>query len=167
MGIDDCVALYKSAKINEAIKCFDTLLRYQEESHEVNYCLGVVLFEAGDFKRASDHFKKANAIEEDYLCIYYTGLCYFNMLDFESSEYFFRKAIEKKPLSAEAYFMLALSKLYQSDIEAFNKSLKRAVLIDKIRTRKIAERFINSLSANPNRKRLVNQLKMLMKDVFN
>ncbi|MEM3609732.1 MAG: CDC27 family protein [Candidatus Anstonellales archaeon] len=167
MKFDDCVRFFQQKKYSESAKCFEQLLKSNPESEELNYSFGVALFENGEFFRAANYFKKANAIKEDSLTIYYIGLCYFNLLDFQTAEYFFKKAIEKKHDFAESYFMLSLCALYNKDVETFNKQIKRAILFDKKKTRNIAIKYLNVIENSKIDKKYLDNMRSLLKDAFN
>lgn len=166
MGISKCINLYKEKQLQESAECFGDLLKTKPESHELNYCMGVVLFESGDFFSAANYFKKANAIESDSLSVYYTGLCYFNMLDFETAMYFFKQAISQNPMSAEAHFMLSLCCVYNNDHEGFSKFLKRSILLDKDKANAMARRFVGIIKAGKDSAKLLPSVKQLLKEAL-
>ncbi|MCX8166519.1 MAG: tetratricopeptide repeat protein [Candidatus Micrarchaeota archaeon] len=167
MNAKDCIRYFQLKKYDESAKCFESLLKQNPESEELNYSFGVALFETGQYFRAANFLKKANAIKEDSLTIYYIGLCYFNLLDFDSAEYFFKKSIEKKHDFAESYFMLGLCSLNKRDIESFNKNIKRAILFDKKKAKNLAIKFMSTLESASTDKEIISSMKKLLGDVLN
>lgn len=58
---------------------------------------GISYFDSGEFGKAADCFKNANAIKDDYSSYFNLALCYYNTYKYDNAIEYFRKSIDLNP----------------------------------------------------------------------
>ena len=136
--------LYCEGKFDEAISLFNTVIKYNPESHVAYNNMGVIYYEKGDIDRAEGFFKKAISIKEDY------SDALLNISDHYQN---------KKDFASAAEHLEKLSSIYNRDIHLYNRI--GSLYLEAGNNAKARETLIKSLEINPNQDLVKESLKRL------
>ena len=100
-------ALKLEEQEDEAYRCFTEAWAINRDHFEVNFNLGLLEFNQGNYDKAVVYFLTARTQhEEDFLTLRYLSICFFNMLKYTEALNCIRKTIEVDPTDKESMFIL-------------------------------------------------------------
>lgn len=115
----------------EAANIYNDALKYNPNSYELYYNMGMVYTMLNDFKNAKDCYEKAAEINTLLYNSYY-NLAQINLIfnDLEEAEKFFLKSVEGEDVEAKSYYGLAKIYMLKGDKQNAIRYINIAIEVD-------------------------------------
>jgi tetratricopeptide (TPR) repeat protein len=135
----------------DAIRNFNTALRYKSDHFEAYFLRGVAKFSLSDYQGAYEDFSKTLEIHPLYVrAWHYRGITNDRLSNYYDAKSDFARALEIDPYNADLHLANGATSMHLNDFEDAIKSYDRALLIDPTMSnaylsRGIANRFLDQL----------------------
>ena len=106
----------KMNNANEAMKCYQSALKYNPTDPTVHNNIGTILFQTGNFEEAKKAFTKALELNPNYIDAYFNLASVYGMnKEYNLAVQTFQKTIQLDPNNASAYHYLGITYQYMGD----------------------------------------------------
>ncbi|MEM3031230.1 MAG: tetratricopeptide repeat protein [Candidatus Micrarchaeia archaeon] len=143
--IGKCSELYDSGLSEEALRCYDEIVRFMPEMGIGWYLKGMCLYKLNRFDEAIACFEKAGSLDRDqYLPWQAKGMALVRLFKFEEAVASFKEALERNPRDVETMFLVAACFIFEGDEEKAREWVRTAMRFDPLKTKTLLQTFFEA-----------------------